>query len=155
MLASNVDLCDTDAAYLAGIIDADGCVSITAKSTGLSRGEYHPRLVYGLRIQMCNQDIIKWIQSVTGVGVIYPYVPKNTKHKPSWAWNAYTQVGAEVLKETIPYMRVKKRQAELYIELAKLRAKSRVSKPYDLSRQYAIAEEASQLNKRGLDATYI
>src|ERR1700729_1787967 len=102
------ELSYTVAAYLAGIIDADGHIALYKHSTG------HPRLV--LTVSNTNTTMLDWISEQTGVGKRYLQAKERPKYKATWNWVTGGPAGASVLREIRPYMIVKAERADLAIE---------------------------------------
>lgn len=82
-------------AYLAGIIDSDGCITIN-RSTRAGK-TYLAASVWG--------------------GSISRYEPKNPEHRPQFQWSRTGSAAAEAIAELLPYLRVKREQAALALEL--------------------------------------
>jgi hypothetical protein len=111
---------DIDAAYLAGFIDADGTISLSkgrVRKDG-SRGMPMPLLL------IVNTDwrIIEHAKAVTGVGC--SYFTKATKLRedqdrknwnPVHRYQATGIAAIEIVERLLPYIRLKKEQAEVMI----------------------------------------
>lgn len=65
---------------------------------------------------------------------------------PVTQWNLYGLQAAALARLLLPYLRVKKEQAGLLIELSELRAKSKTYACFDRARQWEIARRMSELN---------
>lgn len=97
----------TSLAYLAGLVDADGCISIKT-----SKG-YHT-----IKIHVANTDMgmIDWlIENVGGS------VHKTEKSTDEWAdlynWELYGENAAKVISAIKPFLSVKGGQAEVALEM--------------------------------------
>lgn len=55
-----------DAAYLAGLIDGEGCIFIAKTKKSILRKGY--RFQSGIHVAMTAPSIVKWVHQVTGVG---------------------------------------------------------------------------------------
>src|SRR3954465_1048284 len=107
---------NTTLAYIAGFLDADGWITTFKNQFG----------AVSFNIGIVNRDlaVLQWVQSVYG-GVVKP------KHRPTarigkkwsqtWTWNATSECVLTVLTELIPFLRVKREQAELVLEMVKTR----------------------------------
>jgi hypothetical protein len=137
---------NTEVAYLAGLIDGEGCLyarkTISRKTIGVASG---------LIISMTDGGVIQEMQSMTGVGGIALFKDKRkTNWKVAHIWTVGSQQCALLCREVLPYLRIKKRQAELLIELAELKRKSTTRHAYCPERQWEIVKEVQLLNQRGV-----
>jgi len=113
-------------AYLAGFVDADGCVSIAS-------GGYSPLV----RVVNTNLEVIELIQSWAG-GTYYSE-PRSKKVMHGLYWCSRRSV-LELLLPIMPYMVVKHRQADLVTDFC-LDERSRDEKS-------SIVKEVRELNRR-------
>jgi hypothetical protein len=143
-------LSNSEAAYLAGLVDGEGCISIYHRRAYSKSRERNPSAIGGVRIAMCAPDLIQWICSITGLGKVYRLPARKDTDKDSWLWEPGLRESARFLEAILPYLRLKERQASLLIELAHIKAQSRRGRQYNLERQQEIAQEIKILNKRGL-----
>lgn len=125
-----------EAAYLAGIVDGEGCIY-----AGTSGKEI--RLL--LQIHMTSQDVIRWIHEITGVGSVKEgQTPKGIK---SWHWAVSMRQAAPVLNQIIPFLIVKREQAKLALELIELRRSTCRTPYFNLNDQLALVNEIKQLKQ--------
>jgi hypothetical protein len=106
-------------AYLAGAIDSDGCISIK-KST------YHMRVrgdatnaVYSERLMLkqVTPQIPELLHDSFG-GMLSLDAPSCKRNgRPLWNWQTTDKKAASACAALLPFLRVKKRQAELALEL--------------------------------------
>lgn len=111
---------DTDLAYLAGQIDADGTIGITRRRDGAVIG----------RFSLYTQDaeLVRWCKEVTGVGSISVCRFKTTG---CYQWQPAFYASVDLLRKLLPYLRTKKQQAELVIELFDTRTDHQLSAEED------------------------
>tara|TARA_Y100000310_G_scaffold144390_1_gene143657 strand:- start:27460 stop:28137 length:678 start_codon:yes stop_codon:yes gene_type:complete len=102
----------TAVAYLAGLFDGEGTVSIRR----VIKGENS----YKLEIYVTNTNtyVLDWIVSEFG-GKVYVYDRKDGIRKPQGKWHAHTQLAYIILKTIYPYLIIKKAHAKLGIEFVK------------------------------------
>lgn len=109
----NMNQCD--AAYLAGIVDGEGSISIGHQKDSRPRGADYYYLL--LTITNTSEDLLTWVTSVTGRGNYYEKSRKGSLGKKRcYSWTARGWSAADVLKEIAPHMIVKQRKAELGIQ---------------------------------------
>lgn len=105
-------LTDTEAAYLAGIVDGEGSITI-----GVSNGRkcYQP----GVHIIMCDKPVLEWMAKRLGVtcGIIKRSV--NERHRTQYGVRLLGRRAAWLCIAILPWLRVKKKQAELVIAFSK------------------------------------
>lgn len=116
---SRKHLKSTDAAYVAGIIDGEGCVSIARSKIGhtVSGYQYQPRL------SVTNTDLrmLKFIKAVTGLGTI---CERGGSKKRTWCWCSASQVTGKILKSVRKYLVIKRTRADYCIKLADIQKKN-------------------------------
>lgn len=143
--------------YFAGILDGDGCIRIGKYKNAKQELRYRSFIQVG----MVNEDIMIWLKENIG-GNYYTCKPTKHFHKIHWEWQINMKEGEIVLKQCIPYMIVRRKQAELYLEFAKTMYRS----GYDLRQDKKLLEEVlekrkiifyknKELNKKGVDKNEI
>jgi len=105
----------SDAAWLAGFVDGEGCIAVYPTS---GRNYLHPRI----SVANTFRGVLEEIQELLGFGGI------RTKHqvgndKESYAWQANAHADVyRCLKALIPYLRLKREQAELVCKFVEVHA---------------------------------
>jgi hypothetical protein len=109
-----MQLNQNDAAYLAGLLDGEGCIG--ARVT--KEGYVHT----ALEVCMTNSSPLRWAHKVTGVGSIYEINEKRPKRKlpTKWVVSDTLQI-ADILKQLIPFLKVKKFEAQAFLVYASLK----------------------------------
>jgi hypothetical protein len=108
-------LSDTEAAYLAGLLDGEGCI-ILARESVPNKTQGGIRYGYKLNITITNtsSQMIEWLHQTIG-GKVFTYA-----HIPGWRtkydWRIYGDEAREILRELRPYLTVKREQAEIALE---------------------------------------
>lgn len=112
------ELSETEKAYLAGLIDGEGCIYMSKSAR--SRGRGKPSYALGFAMVMTSKDTIRYCHELTGVGTVcyFPRHKKNEKHRDQWQWMVSKQDTLEMLQQIYPYLRLKQPQAKLAIEYA-------------------------------------
>ncbi|NMC77028.1 MAG: hypothetical protein GYA60_07035 [Candidatus Methanofastidiosa archaeon] len=98
---------ETQKAYLAGIIDGEGCIGIFA---GKSNGS--ASLI--VRIGMCSYETISTIAKWIGCPVLKE--KKRREYQQLWLIQLTFQQAEDVLKAVLPYLITKKEQAQLALD---------------------------------------
>jgi hypothetical protein len=101
---------DTELAYLAGVIDSDGCITITCRKIGncLSYREM-------MTLTQVSQEAVDMLHNEFGGSRSIKAI---NDQKPLYVWQATTATAAACAEALLPYLRIKKRQAELLLMLS-------------------------------------
>ena len=139
-----------DWAYIAGFVDADGHIGGT-RSGYRSNGAM--RYAVRLTVTNANPEIANWLKKEFGGSVHLSNTSAPTHHRPVWRWSAMGRDAKPVLLNLLPYLRVKKKQAELVLQFIEtLRQPSdsprRLTNEQDAQRNY-IVQQLRRLNYRG------
>lgn len=132
-------------AYLAGIIDGEGCISAgrVKPSTANAFATFTLRLSVG----NTSPELMDWLLAACGGRV--EEQKRRGKRRRQWRWWASSTAEAvELLRLCLPYLIIKPRQAGLFIELAELRKQSTGHKRKSPARQAEIVAEIQKLNQR-------
>ena len=107
---------ETDAAYIAGLFDADGCATYKKylcadKRYKDEKGETKKYWMWNidLEISMTNQSIIRWVHEVLGVGHVKKKPPHKTSmgKKMQYRWRCSHRDAYRVCCMMFPYAHVK------------------------------------------------
>ncbi|GAI54865.1 unnamed protein product, partial [marine sediment metagenome] len=100
-------------AYTAGIMDGEGCIGLYKEKAA------HYNLGYNLivRVQIANTQewLIRWLQMQFGGYITHQYDERGNR-KPLWQWRIAARKAAEFLKLILPYLYLKRSQAEIAIQ---------------------------------------
>ena len=97
-------------AYLAGLIDGEGCIMMRRDG----RRRIHQ---YTLALVVTNEHkgTLEWCSSLFG-GYIYDQSQTQQHHKKIYNWTINSTAAHAVLVAVIPYLQIKKDQAQLVID---------------------------------------
>ena len=102
-------------AYLAGLLDADGSVSVRKyKRKDSSTYKYHVECV----ISNSDNSLMDWLVTKLGGGVLIINKKAPQKHKTVWRWVVTGRKVIPILEKCIPHMIVKKQRARLGLQFA-------------------------------------
>lgn len=111
-----------EAAYAAGLFDGEGCISVSPYTTAEERGRFHCDVYLGMQ----SLAGLELFQRVVGVGKI-------TRRVDLWMFQASGSKAADVLQTLLPYLRVKREAARLFLEFAAtFSARNRKPLPADI-----------------------
>lgn len=132
---------DTDLAYLAGFIDGEGSIAI-----------FHSGKRYHLRFDIynTNETVLVWIKEKFE-GKIHRVGRAREGNKQEYVWAAGQQRAAIILTACLPYLLIKKRQAEIFIDYTKTsKGRAGMSIPIDMiAYRLDLTTQIQLLNKRG------
>ena len=108
-----------DLAYIAGLVDGEGHIGLTMNNSKARSGStWTPRLQVG----MCEKDGIVFMRNVLG-GKLRTYKQKSQEHIVYRLEYSNRNNMMKVLRLLIPYLKVKKGQAELVLAFLEIREK--------------------------------
>jgi hypothetical protein len=140
----SIVLSPVELAYAAGILDGEGCICV----------RQHSRLKstkVEVTVGMCNTVIPDWLLSIFPTGRRYTKRRQVSKNwKPCELFMACNLQAVPILTQLLPYLKLKKRQAELALELNALKREGRGRHKANYPRELEIHNEVRALNKRGL-----
>lgn len=107
-------------AYLAGLIDGEGYIGIVKVKKGnkkqwFSNREFifHPIL----KVAMTDENIIRWLKD--SYGGTFEVRKSHHNAKESYGWQLRKSQTRDFISKIYPYLRVKKRQAEIILRFPK------------------------------------
>lgn len=138
-------------AYLAGLIDGEGTVTITHhRQHGREKFQYKP-FVY---VTNTDLPLIEFLQKTFGGSITKNNKKKSPRHKPCHAWRVMSLDGIRiVLENTMPYLVIKKERALLLLRFISLRQGAQVKgghyKSYGIE-EGIIHEKIKVMNQAGV-----
>ncbi len=99
--------------YLAGLVDGEGCLST-------NRSKYSIRA--RLSIDNTNQMVLQWVKLLFGGGV-YKYPLRG--HKQAFSWVLVCNQAVRLVECLLPYLKIKREEAEVFIRLKDIRGRGR------------------------------
>jgi hypothetical protein len=144
-------------AYLAGVMDGEGCISIR-RTKARPNGGLSTRYSVSVTVGNTNRDLIAVLVSAFGVGsVTYRYATRRKRACYLWALSSG---GAQtVLEALLPYLVIKRQQAAVVLEFIEQFDSHKGGRPgafgarrvgeSELARRAALYEEIRILNRVG------
>jgi hypothetical protein len=110
---------ETEKAWLAGLVDGEGCIYAGLNKYGGIDGR--------LMVLMTYKPAIDRILEITGVGFVQKKMERKRKsnRRQAWVWTATIRLAVDILMDILPYLVVKKKQAEMYIRMMELHTEGR------------------------------
>lgn len=100
-------------AYLAGAMDSDGSIGIRRSTYAMrvTRDARQPVFSERIGLKQVTPQIPMLLKETFG-GTLHLQGPSAVKGRPLYSWEATNKVAADALREMLPYLRVKREQAE-------------------------------------------
>src|SRR5574343_197590 len=119
-------------AYLAGVIDSDGSITIGVDKCnrgGCGNPGTHPKFFEIVAVRQCDTEAIDLAQKLFG-GNVAIGKPGSLRGRPSYDWVAYGPRACTVVETLLPYLRIKRKQAELVLALREIKNRGREANTY-------------------------
>lgn len=98
------------AAYLAGIVDGEGTITLTR------RNAFRFHRYAAVTISSCELSMLRYIGKIAGIGSITTKVTYNPNHSPEYTYRVYGRQAIDLMSVVIPYLRsYKKKRAQLIL----------------------------------------
>lgn len=113
---------ETDLAYLAGVLDSDGFITVARTTKKLRRGTAESTSTYysaRAGIAGTRRQPHDFAASLFG-GSVHAHEPKNAAHRIQFNWSVSSRLAAVMLRAVRPYLLVKTEQADLVLQLQDL-----------------------------------
>ncbi|SRR6266705_1114195 len=99
--------------YLAGLFDGEGCVG--AVKVRDKRGGRIEAIMFTAVVSMCDRQPVDLLAEIYGGAIRQRKRVQKAHHSAVFTWQAYGDAGARFLSDILPYLMVKKGQAEAYL----------------------------------------
>ena len=106
----------TEQAYIAGILDGEGHISIYGRSDLHKRGTKSiARFTLRVNVCMTSESVIRWLHVTTGLGHFSTHV-RSDHFRTLYSWRVSSREAATLLAEVRQFLILKKRHAEIAAE---------------------------------------
>ena len=105
---------EIDLAYAAGILDGEGCITISRKNK--PQAKFGADYVLFVEVGNTDKRLIEWLHSKFG-GRTQHYEPRTPRAKESYHWYLGFGKAKELLLLLLPYLKLKDEEAKLAIAL--------------------------------------
>jgi hypothetical protein len=113
----------TDLAYLAGVMDSDGSISIGVNKSEGTNGSA-PRFFELIAIRQCDPQAVHLAQELFG-GNITIGKSRGQFRRASYDWYARNQRACTVVATLRPFLRIKARQADIVLNMRAIKDRGR------------------------------
>jgi hypothetical protein len=142
-------LAPTELAYIAGIVDGEGCISITMqerRTRNFERNLYREYSPY-IRITNTNLELLNWIKLRFPYSSITSSKRENNNWKIAHRLSILTSDQLDFLEKIEQYLVLKRRQSDILKEFLKVRIHRSLFNIEE--RKYNLMMEITTLNSRG------
>lgn len=132
---------EIEKAYLAGIVDGEGTITLT---------RHHKGELPGPNVTIANNDLklLQWVKERAG-GTIVSKKKRQPHHGDSYVWGVKQDRAIRFLELIINYLIIKRPQAELIVnEYKAVTHRAGKYSPEMLAKKMALVEKIRQLNQR-------
>ena len=135
-------------AYMAGFFDGEGCVCITPIGRVTSRQSQ----TFSMRAQVVstNKEIIELWKDSFGGDIKSRKIGGN--RQACWVWRISAKQAAVVLGLMLPYLKIKKPQAQRAIEFQEHKTRGGRKGLGYIDYEHKVKDKISTMNRRGRDA---
>lgn len=149
------DISEIDAAYMAGMIDADGMITVSARHTRKDRTVARPLPL--VMVTSSDMVLIDWFKEKIGAGTSYRAKTKpHRKDQDKDNWNPvhrYQITGLKaisLIEVILPYLIIKRDRANI-VKMVPMRGKdfAQGATPDQIALSERIVEQVRTMNKRG------
>lgn len=107
---------NTDVAYVAGLVDGEGCIRIKKSKAYRCQGRATPGYHASIQIKMVDRDAVEFVARVLN-GWTCESKASLKSGRPFFACYISDQKAEDATRLLLPFLRVKRRQAEKLLEL--------------------------------------
>lgn len=105
-------------AWVAGIVDGEGCVSLTRRQP--QHGAISPSYRMVLKVTMCDRRTVYRVRHIMGVGTIQRQRSKSINWSDAWVWFCNAADTQRALVQLLPYLVTKGAQARVALKFLRL-----------------------------------
>lgn len=127
----------TDLAYVAGIIDGEGCIDVNRRNRPSHK---YPDTSLRVTVVSTDQWLCQMLRFSFG-GAVRERIVDKLHQLPQWDWRIERGKASEFLKLILPYLHLKKPQAELGIKFQEAKGRS----THGLTDKERAVEEAQRI----------
>jgi DNA modification methylase len=104
---------ESDRAWLAALIDGEGCISILETTSGRTSGPVSTSYPPILQVRMCDPECIQKAMDLVGSESDNParYPPSMEGQRPAYQWRIHGRKASDTIAEIYPFLLIKRKQA--------------------------------------------
>ena len=133
------ELSEQERAYVAGILDGEGCLGV-----GWRLKKYVTPTV---QVSNTKVELLHWLSERFG-GAVYEHAPREGNRQACYLWTLAGTKALRVIEAALPYLVIKREQARLLLSMRRI-GKGYRMKPDDVLQNSRLVTEIHRLNRRG------
>ncbi len=135
--------------YAAGIIDGEGCICIPKRRKTLHRQGFRFSVV--ISVTNTKEELIQWFgKHFVGGNISVDKMRRNQNANPSWRWTLVDKSVTPFLLSILPYLILKRKQAELALEFRRRIGGNRHLTDEQYNFQESSHQQTQKLNQKGI-----
>jgi hypothetical protein len=111
-------------AYLAGVVDSDGSISIAVDTWRVRKYGRSPAFQEIVAIGQCDEQAVNLAHELFG-GSLRTEKPRGENRRPMHLWTVTNRNAIVSIAALMPYLRIKRRQAEIVVALRAIKNRGR------------------------------
>lgn len=125
-----------DKAYLAGLIDGEGCLHLRKLTFRYKEKRYTG---YGLLLQIAvtYKPILEWCKRTVGGGTLWKREDGRGKRRTLWSWKIEHSMAEQLLRVIYPYLKIKKEEADIVFQYRDLVNRHKQKRGYQKNGKFA------------------
>lgn len=140
--------------YISGFVDGEGCITLSRAYRKDMRDDVWGIIQIALSDKKDNIEILSQFNLKFG-GYLKKFTKRNKNQNDVIFWRLQSQKAANLARKLLPYLFLKRRQAEILIRYSELRDKHRKKRSLEftereMNERENLLKEIRILNKRGL-----
>ena len=146
---------DVELAWMAGIFDGEGCISIGHVSPNVRNDLKNPSYRLTVKVTMGHEPTIRRVAEIVGVGTVHRHQARSIAANESWSWVAMARNAEMAIVLLRPWLLTKADEADVALEFMRLpdvkRGGKGGSQPIDrglLERKHELYLRCAQLKPR-------
>lgn len=113
---------ELEKAYLAGLVEADGCFYLGMTTSKKKDNSYKYKFSARIDISSCSEDLMKWLSNLIGVGHRKVETISRRPNALIYRWVMYNQKDvSRFINAVRPYLVHKQKEADLLLEFIEIR----------------------------------
>lgn len=114
---------DLELAWAAGLLDGEGCISLTLRQP---RGKsVNPSYILILKVTMCDKATVERMYSIFKVGTLQNQSKQKAHYSVSYTWFCNAEAASLVIPQVRPWLFTKAKEADLAMEFLSLELANR------------------------------
>lgn len=107
-------------AWLAGLIDGEGCISLTRRSPQRKHRCVSPSYRLILKVSMCHLDTVRRCREITGLGTLHMQDAQKAHYSSAYTWFCNATDAELVIEAVLPWLVTKREEALVALDFLRL-----------------------------------